>query len=160
MDKSATHTNVYVLKCDQGKYYVGKTNYPLVRFKQHFSNRGASWTRIYKPIAVMSFVQNVSHFEEDKVVKEMMAKYGIENVRGGAYARIELASYQKKTLWREIASATDACFYCGEKGHFARHCLVTHHKRKNDNRLIIILCLSVIFIFILYYKPYVALFAS
>jgi predicted GIY-YIG superfamily endonuclease len=141
-------TNVYVLKCEKGKYYVGKTNYPLVRFKQHFSNRGASFTRIYKPIAVMSFLQNVNHFEEDKVVKEMMAKYGIENVRGGAYARIELAAYQKKNLWREIASATDSCFYCGEKDHFARHCMLTHKSRKNNDTMINIIIVSVVILMI------------
>jgi hypothetical protein len=64
----------------------------------------------------------VSVFEEDKVTKEYMAKYGIDKVRGGSYSQIELTSNQKDMIQSEIKGATDACQQCGEIGHFIRYC--------------------------------------
>jgi len=115
-------TNVYVLKLKDGKYYVGKSADVQRRFKEHQKGNGSLWTRKYKPIEIECVHKNVSSFEEDKITKELMAKHGIDNVRGGTYVSEELDVYQKDTLQREIWSASDSCTTCGRSGHFASSC--------------------------------------
>ena len=41
---------IYILKCDQDKYYVGKSNNADFRIKDHFEKGGSQWTKKYKPI--------------------------------------------------------------------------------------------------------------
>jgi predicted GIY-YIG superfamily endonuclease len=115
-------TNIYVLKLQGGKYYVGKSSDVIGRYQQHVNGQGSSWTKKYKPISLLDCKSDVSPFEEDKVVKEYMSKYGIDNVRGGSYTQIILDAVQTEALNREIRGGTDACHQCGQKGHFVKFC--------------------------------------
>lgn len=115
-------TNVYVLKLEDGKYYVGKSDDPEQRIKSHFSGSGSTWTREYPPIKVIEIHRNVSRFDEDKLTKEYMEKYGIDNVRGGAYTQVNLPEESRVSLQREIRGASDVCFKCNRTGHWASQC--------------------------------------
>ena len=115
-------TNVYVLRLEGGRYYVGKTDNVMNRYQQHLSGSGSAWTRKYKPISLEKCIENVSSFEEDKVTKEYMSKYGIDKVRGGSYVEIELSDFHKEALKMEIWAAKDLCTQCGRPGHFAKDC--------------------------------------
>jgi cellular nucleic acid-binding protein len=115
-------TTIYILKLVKGKYYVGKTSNFVKRYQEHVSGTGAVWTRLYKPVAVVKTIPGASPFDEDRYTKEFMAKYGIDNVRGGSYASHELSYLQEEALKREIWGATDSCNRCGRKGHFASSC--------------------------------------
>ena len=131
-------TTVYVMKLASGKYYVGKTDNLDQRIDQHMSGRGAVWTQKYRPISVEKVLKNASHFDEDKVTKEYMAKYGVENVRGGTYVKEKLDYTQKETLQKEIRNATDCCTRCGREGHFVQSCyaktaVTTKKGRKDDD---------------------------
>ena len=117
-------TNIYILKLQGGKYYVGKSENPMKRYQEHLSGKGSAWTKKYKPISIEKVIEKASHFDEDKYTKEYMSKYGIENVRGGAYVSMELDENQKDSLIREILGATDCCTRCGKKGHFVKNCRV------------------------------------
>lgn len=117
-----SQTTIYVLKLEGGKYYVGKTGDLIARYQQHLSGEGSSFTRLHKPIKVIRTVTNASPFDEDKITKECMAKYGIENVRGGAYSQVELEDYQQEALQVEIWSAKGLCSQCGRAGHFVKDC--------------------------------------
>jgi predicted GIY-YIG superfamily endonuclease len=115
-------TNIYILRLENGKYYIGKSDDPMKRYDEHIKGRGSSWTKCYKPIGLVKIIPNVSSFEEDKITKEYMLKYGIKNVRGGSYVSHELDDIQQEALRREIWGAKDCCTICGRKGHFAKNC--------------------------------------
>ena len=51
-----------------------------------------------------------------------MAKYGIDNVRGGAFSQFDIES-SKDAIRKLIASKYDTCFKCGGD-HFAKNCPV------------------------------------
>ena len=118
-------TNIYILRLEGGKYYVGKSEDVINRYQQHMNGGGSSWTRKYKPISLEKTIENASPFEEDKITKEYMSKYGIDNVRGGSYVEIELSEFHKEALKMEIWAAKDLCTQCGRAGHFVKDCYAT-----------------------------------
>ena len=115
-------TNIYVLRLAGGNYYVGKTNNIMLRYQEHLSGDGSAWTRKHKPVALDKTFDNVSPFEEDKITKEYMSKYGIDKVRGGSYVETELSDFHIDALKMEIWAANDCCTNCGRKGHFVADC--------------------------------------
>jgi predicted GIY-YIG superfamily endonuclease len=115
-------TNIYILKLQGGRYYVGKTDNPMKRYQEHLNGSGSAWTRKYKPIGVEKVIEKASPFDEDRYVKEYMAKYGFHKVRGGSYVTEYLTRAQEQSLNTEIRAATDACTSCGRNGHFAKDC--------------------------------------
>jgi hypothetical protein len=118
----STLTNVYVLRLEGGKYYVGKSEDVLKRYKAHQNGLGSLWTRKYSPICILRVHPKVSPFEEDKITKELMSEFGIDQVRGGSYSSLDLDREQYRTLEREIRGAKDLCNRCGKAGHFANRC--------------------------------------
>ena len=115
-------TNIYVLRCQGGRFYVGKSSNVAKRYEQHMNGTGSAWTKKYKPVSIENIIENVSPFEEDKKTKEYMAKYGIDKVRGGSYVDIDLSDEHVFLLKREIWAAKDLCTNCGRKGHFNKNC--------------------------------------
>ena len=111
--------SLYVLKLEQGKYYVGVTaKTPEERFRQHKAGfAGARWTKKYKPVEIFDQKDlgevEYTHAEayEAKVVREYIKKYGLNNVRGGDLTDPE--DYVKrfgfpftKTDWETISVVT------------------------------------------------------
>ena len=83
-------TNIYILKLEENRYYVGKSKDIDKRYIQHILDDGSSWTQKFKPIEIIKVINNCDSFEEDKQVKQLMSIYGIDNVRGGSYTKINL----------------------------------------------------------------------
>jgi predicted GIY-YIG superfamily endonuclease len=115
-------TNIYVLRLEGGRYYIGKSDNVINRYQEHLKGSGSAWTRKYKPISIVKTIENVSSFEEDRYVKEYMNIYGIHNVRGGSYVQMDLTEAQKNALIMEIRGASDKCTRCGREGHFVKDC--------------------------------------
>ena len=114
---------IYVLELEKNRYYVGITKRAdNSRILEHFSKNGTRWTTLYKPIKVISVQKQLSVLDEDNKTKELMFKYGIDNVRGGSYSMVKLSSDQKLLLYREKCTAYNLCFRCGIAGHQRRNC--------------------------------------
>ena len=114
---------IYVLKCMNDKYYVGKTNNVERRYHEHLSGGGSIWTTKYRPLRIEKILETTSPFDEDKYTKQYMAIYGINNVRGGSYVSDYLPPDQLRLLKKEIWGAINACTRCGRKGHFYDTCV-------------------------------------
>jgi predicted GIY-YIG superfamily endonuclease len=130
-------TNIYILKLQSGKFYVGKTTDIERRNEEHMNGTASAWTKKYKPVSVEKIIPNASAFDEDKWTKIYMEKYGVENVRGASYAQMELDETQRETLEREFRSAKDACMKCGRSGHFAKSCYASTDVRKTVKNVVV-----------------------
>jgi len=115
---------LYILQLQGGKYYVGKTADINRRYEEHKSGRGSSWTSKYKPVKILEVRPVKDAHDENNTTKDLMKKYGVENVRGGSYTQIDLPEHLELSLETEIRGTKDACFKCGETGHFAKNCYV------------------------------------
>src|SRR5437016_5869949 len=115
--------NIYILKLEHEKWYVGKTMNVVVRLEDHSGGKGVEWTKTHRPREIEGIVMECDDFDEDKYVKKYMAEYGIDNVRGGSYVQTLLSSQQKDFLERDMRSAMNQCFVCGHQGHFFKECV-------------------------------------
>ena len=113
---------IYVLKLQNNKYYVGKTSNPKIRIESHCNMNGSEWTKKYKPIKVLEIIPDCDDYDEDKYTIQYMDKYGINNVRGGSFVKINLEQHELDILGKMTYSANDKCFKCGLFGHFAQDC--------------------------------------
>lgn len=123
-------STIYVLQCEKGRYYIGKTNRSVIeRLSDHLKGKGSEWTTKYKPINIVETIESTDEFDEDKYTKKYMKLYGINNVRGGSYTQMDLPEYSILALEKELCSASNTCFRCYRQGHFAKDC---HAKTKVD----------------------------
>jgi len=117
-------TSIYILRLTGGRYYVGKSDNVLKRYEEHLNGAGSAWTTRYPPVSLVKTISSASPFEEDKTVKEYMAIYGIDMVRGGSYVTEELTAAQRSAVQQEIWAAQDRCTRCGSSGHWISTCNV------------------------------------
>ena len=122
--------NIYVLKLKGNKYYVGKTNNPIYRLNDHFSEDGSAWTRKYKPISIHELRPNRTNTDEQLITQEYMEKYGIDNVRGGPWCKMSLTETEKQMITHIIHSNSDICYKCGKQGHFSANCEKKNNRKK------------------------------
>jgi predicted GIY-YIG superfamily endonuclease len=127
---------LYVLQCEKGKYYVGKTTDVMKRFDEHKSGKGSVWTTRYKPVKMLECRAITNDHDENNVTKDYMKKYGIEHVRGGTYAQTILSPEVISVLQQEFLGNTDVCYKCKLAGHFHAKCPNKVMKPKKELELI------------------------
>jgi hypothetical protein len=115
-------TNIYILRLAGGRFYVGRSQNVQRRYQEHVDGSACAWTSLHHPLALERTIESRSPFDEDRTTKELMAIYGIDNVRGGSYVQLELSSDQRRSLQAEIWMAQDRCTRCGRTGHFVSVC--------------------------------------
>ena len=132
----SNNTYIYILRLHEDKYYIGRTGCPKIRINKHYTSYGSAWTNKYKPIETLEVIPDCDHFDEDKITKQYMAKYGIDNVRGGSYCQIELLDGEKKFILKEIQNVNDVCYKCGSIDHFINRCPLNIKENKKDENTI------------------------
>lgn len=92
---------LYALQLEDQCWYVGMSFNPDKRFRKHLNGKGASWTKLHKPIKIVE-IRITELFDQDDVVElendmtlEYALKYGSEYVRGGGYC-------QAKPYWPDV----------------------------------------------------------
>lgn len=90
---------MYVLRFDNGKYYVGRTMKTLTVGQQmKVRSLFAELNVAYKATIESVFSTETSVLTVEMMVVKLMASHGIENVRGGGYSEIEFNSGTKRIL--------------------------------------------------------------
>lgn len=121
--------DLYVLACRENKYYIGRVRRAGAttvarRYRQHKSGLGSAWTRRFPPLRIVKVVFKQDKWAEDRLVMKYMEKYGTENVRGGTYSQVQLTPVHLEALTSRLRSTNNACFKCGQLGHFVNACTV------------------------------------
>lgn len=119
--------SIYVLELEGNRYYVGKTKDTNARIKRHFKGNGAEYTKKFKPVKIEKIYYNCE--DELKYTLEYMEKYGIENVRGGPFVKLNLPKEYIITIKQMITSEQNRCFNCGETGHYVRECSLRNKEK-------------------------------
>lgn len=88
---------IHVAKLENNKYYVG---HDIVKIATYPST--IEWLNINNFLELIETYESEDEFDGDKLTKKYMAKYGIENVRGGSYTNVVLEEWQIKSLQHEL----------------------------------------------------------
>tara|TARA_B100001750_G_C15275664_1_gene479833 strand:- start:44 stop:622 length:579 start_codon:yes stop_codon:yes gene_type:complete len=121
---------VYILRLEQGKWYVGWTNRNIERIWEHVEGDGAKWTQRYPPVEGREvFYMQDGHKppDENRITLETMKKHGIRNVRGGDWCMVKM----RKKTYRELEAligkpkSGEKCGRCGRSGHARSKCYAT-----------------------------------
>jgi len=78
---------LYVLKLEDGCWYVGISLNINQRLSQHFSGCGAKWTKLHKPVEVVEIKYPATIDDENAVTRKYISLYGLDKVRGGSYCK-------------------------------------------------------------------------
>jgi predicted GIY-YIG superfamily endonuclease len=120
---AAAGTVLYVLALEDDRWYVGKTTNLRSRLAQHEAGAGGSaWTAMFAPVRLAESRPLGSAAEETSVTLEYMKRYGIDNVRGGAFCQLALNAATRRTIRRQLYALSDCCYVCGLRDHFATAC--------------------------------------
>lgn len=93
--------HIYVLKLENDKYYVGKSNNLDKRIDIHTNNYESLWTTKYKPLSVIETISGCDEnddYDEDIITIKYMCTYGVDNVRGGSFITIDLPESTKRMI--------------------------------------------------------------
>lgn len=128
---------LYILKLEKNKWYVGFTERGIVRVLEQLQNEGrykaAKWTQKYRPVNWENAVEWVSPKgktlqDEDEKTLELMREHGVRNVRGGQWCKVRMTRKEINDLGRRAAKTkakkirTVTCGRCGRTGHNKLQC--------------------------------------
>lgn len=98
---------------------------------------GSKWTKKYPVVDLYDFHPRMKASDENRITREMMRKFGVANVRGGSWTKVnmtksEIARLEAKLKQKTLVS-TKKCTRCGRDSHTKSKCYARTHK--NGSRL-------------------------
>ena len=155
---------VYVLKLENSKYFVGHTK-TTKNLPGQIEKLNIAWLKKNPYIKILKIYNNCDKFDVDKYTKKYMELYGIENVRGGSYYHMKLHQNILKQLEKEFEQKEiyehpeeevehyekeyiedsfdrlegefeiiNKCSRCGSNEHYAYQCFVEFELENNIKR--------------------------
>lgn len=118
---------VYVLKFEDGTYYVGESQDTDARVAQHIAGEGASCIgeKGATAVRVNPYTQpsygELEMWERAETL-ERMFRHGIEKVRGWIYTTAVMSPDQRESAFQQICSCKKLCGKCGRSNHFSSGC--------------------------------------
>jgi len=73
-----------MVECQDGSYYTGWTNDPTRREKQHNQGRGATYTRMHRPVRLVYIEEMPDHsaaLKREKAIKKLKHKQKSELIK-------------------------------------------------------------------------------
>lgn len=111
---------VYVLLCQGGRIYIGKSKDVNRRIAKHFSGEGSTFTRHYPPIQRLQRLGNVANVrdagERDETLL-WMRLIGFQKVRGWKYTTLNLTPEDEVEIQSQWNEMFDLCRFCGSDTH-------------------------------------------
>lgn len=86
--------HVYVLLLEGGYFYVGWSSQVDARIAQHFFGEGSEWTKLHRPVQVLSCFPGDTEIEDATTIS-VMCQHGWERVRGGRWIQANLVEPPK-----------------------------------------------------------------
>tara|TARA_B100001540_G_scaffold40265_1_gene35691 strand:+ start:2785 stop:3990 length:1206 start_codon:yes stop_codon:yes gene_type:complete len=123
---------VYVLKLDNGKYYVGQTEGSVRDRIQEHRSRGFRCAYFVKknttsssPMTYLrpkSYIpDDLGRWEEEETLHAMLT-FKFDNVRGYVWSQPEHTLDDYKMLKKSLGGRLNCCYECGFKGHQVKKC--------------------------------------
>jgi len=116
---------VYTLELGNGKYYVGKSENVDSRIGSHEHGAGAAWTKLHGVVGEIATItphmDDLESWERCETLA-MGLKYGIENVRGHLWTRINLPYDEIQSFEAQVCERMDFCRKCGRGNHMVAVC--------------------------------------
>lgn len=123
----------YVLRLQNGKFYVGSSVCPRSRLQQHLHSIDApEWTKLNPPIELIDgycrdgfYMSNPKGcMEQDEFYSQVYAE-GVDNVRGWLYANPVLTNEARSEIERQVCAHFNLCYKCGHSSHQSSSCYAT-----------------------------------
>jgi hypothetical protein len=116
---------VYTVQLEDECFYVGRVKNAAMlaaRVEQHYSGKGAEWTKQHQCVSLYNTIDNAKPTDEDGQVIALMVEHGVDKVRGGTFCTPELSEDEVKFLTKMVDSARGSCYFCHETGHCTHEC--------------------------------------
>jgi hypothetical protein len=112
---------IYILELEKSKYFIGSTNNLQTTLQNHYNKIESEWTKKYLFKDVIETYEG-ERLDETKTTILYMDKFGIENVRGGVYNKMELSFEDYLNIRKNIYFNNNLCTACGKTGHLLENC--------------------------------------
>jgi len=122
------NSGVYRLELTNNNYYIGKSNDIERRIWQHTQDSGSAWTRrnsVVKRLPTLTHSFNSPFWELEETL-ENIKEYGIDNVRGSLFSKINLTRQDRILAAQLYCEMHDLCRKCGSNDHFIGQCTRDH----------------------------------
>ena len=140
MDLQINMTLLYVIELNSRKFYIGTTKSTVHELDNYVSylkmhahvKSGIDWIDKYRPLHIYQIVPNATDEELKRFVIQYMDVYGINNVRGWVYTRINLTIKENMIIMREILSSVPFCIECNKNINRLYGCVGCSNKKRWD----------------------------
>jgi hypothetical protein len=118
--------NIFILQLQEGKYYIGKYDDPLIRIGAHQNGLGSLWVKNYLPFKEVTILYQCNEEDENEYLKQLIAEFRFSNVRSDTINLDELTSYQIAILIIEAGFTKNKCYRCRKLKHRSINCKEIH----------------------------------